>query len=75
MNINIGANIKRLRKAKDITQDELADFLGVSFQAVSKWERGDCYPDITMLPSLANLFDVSLDELIDMDRSEERRVG
>ncbi len=74
MNINIAGNLKRLRREKDLTQDELAGFLGVSFQAISKWERGDGYPDITFLPVLANFFNVTIDELLGMDeiRSEER---
>ena len=64
MNIEIGANIKRLRKARGVTQEALADWIGVSFQAVSKWERGDGYPDITMLLPLARFFGVTLDELM-----------
>lgn len=75
MNINIAANLKRLRKQREITQEDLAGFLGVSFQAVSKWERGDGYPDITLLPSIANFFGITLDELMGMDelRNEEKR--
>ena len=74
MNINIAGNLKRLRKEKDLTQDELAGFLGISFQAISKWERGDGYPDITFLPVLANFFNVTIDELVGMDeiRNAER---
>lgn len=67
MNINIADNLKRLRKQREITQEDLANFIGVSFQAVSKWERGEGYPDITILPVLANFFDVTLDELVGMD--------
>ena len=67
ININIAGNLKRLRKQREITQEDLANFIGVSFQAVSKWERGDGYPDITILPVLANFFDVSLDELVGMN--------
>lgn len=74
MNINIAGNLKRLRRERDLTQDELAGFLGISFQAISKWERGDGYPDITFLPVLANFFNVTIDELVGMDeiRSAER---
>jgi transcriptional regulator with XRE-family HTH domain len=74
MNINIASNLKRLRRERDLTQDELAGFLGISFQAISKWERGDGYPDITFLPVLANFFNVTIDELVGMDeiRSAER---
>lgn len=67
MKLRIGENIKRLRREKDLTQEAVAAHLGISFQSVSKWERGDGYPDITMLPSLANYFGVSVDELIGMD--------
>lgn len=75
MNLNIAEHIKRLRKQRGITQEDLAGFLGVSFQAVSKWERGDGYPDITILPSIANFFGVTLDELVGMNelRNEEKR--
>ena len=45
MNIYFRENIRRMRKQRDLTQEALADFLGVSFQAVSKWERGESYPD------------------------------
>jgi len=68
MNIYIGENIKRLRKEKDMTQETLADFLGVSFQSVSKWERGEALPDITLVPSIANYFGVTIDELMGNDK-------
>jgi transcriptional regulator with XRE-family HTH domain len=67
MNINIAGNLKRLRKQREITQEDLAGFLSVSFQAVSKWERGEGLPDITILPAIANFFDVTLDELVGMN--------
>ena len=64
----IAENIKALRKNLDMTQEEVAAIIGVSPQSVSKWERGDTYPDITLLPSLANLYKVSVDALIGMDK-------
>ena len=64
----IAENIKSLRKSMDMTQEEVAEIIGVSPQSVSKWERGDTYPDITLLPSLANLFKTSVDALIGMDK-------
>ena len=68
MNINIGENIRSLRKTKDVTQEELAEYLGISFQSISKWERGEGFPDITMLPDLADFFNTSVDELLGADR-------
>ena len=60
----IGKRIASLRKNKDMTQTELADRLGISFQAVSNWERGNSMPDISKLPELVEIFEVSLDELL-----------
>ena len=68
MNINIGENIRNLRKRKNITQEELAEHLGISFQSISKWERADGFPDITMLPDLADFFNISVDELLGADK-------
>lgn len=68
MNIYFGENLKKLRLEKNLTQEKLADFLGVSFQTISKWERGDTYPDITMLPSIASFFKVSVDEILGVDK-------
>ncbi len=68
MEIYIGANIKRLRNAKNITQEQLAEAMNVTCAAVSKWERGDTYPDITMLQPLAYYFGVTLDELMGYDQ-------
>jgi len=70
MEIRIGENIKRLRKAKSVTQEQIAEVLGISVTAVSKWERNETYPDITLLFPLAHYFEVSLDELMGYD--EER---
>ncbi len=70
MEITIGANIKRLRIAKNITQEQLSVAMGVSCAAVSKWERGESYPDITLLQPLAFYFEVSLDKLMGYDREK-----
>ncbi|MBR4971683.1 MAG: helix-turn-helix transcriptional regulator [Oscillospiraceae bacterium] len=70
MNIKLGEKIRALRKAKNISQEVLAQYLGVSFQAVSKWENGDTMPDVTMIPAIAIFFDVSTDELFDFNRLE-----
>jgi transcriptional regulator with XRE-family HTH domain len=61
--MNIGKNIRRLRRRSDLTQCQLADKLGVTAQAVSKWENNMCIPDVALLPEIAELFGVSIDEL------------
>lgn len=63
--MNIGKKIKELRKQMGITQEQLAESIGVSFQAVSKWENNIALPDITLVPVIANYFRVSMDELFD----------
>jgi transcriptional regulator with XRE-family HTH domain len=64
----IAENLKILRKEKSLTQEEVAEILSVSPQSVSKWERGDTLPDITLLPTLANFYKVTVDALIGMDK-------
>lgn len=75
MKLKIGEKLKELRYERRITQEQLADVLGVSCQSVSRWELGACYPDIELLPVIANYFDVSLDDLMGMQdiRSEKKR--
>jgi len=65
--MNLGNKIRELRRARNLTQEQLAASLNISPQAVSKWEMGASYPDMTMIPTLASLFKVSLDELFDFD--------
>ena len=60
----VGKRISVLRKKVNMTQMELADRVGISFQAVSNWERGNSMPDISKLPELAEIFGISVDELI-----------
>ena len=62
--MNIGLNIRILRKNADLSQEMLAERLGVTFQAVSRWERNESYPDITLLPAIANFFGVTVDFLL-----------
>jgi len=62
--IKINEQIAFLRKQKGLTQEELASALGVTNQAVSKWESAQCCPDIQLLPDIARIFDVSVDELL-----------
>ena len=71
MVLSLGANIKRFRLERGLTQEEVANHLGISFQSISKWERGEAYPDIEMLPVLANYFGVNVDELLGV--SEQAR--
>ncbi len=77
MMMYLPANLKKYRIAKGLTQEEVAAFLGITAQSVSKWERGESYPDITFLPALANIFETSVDLLIGMDaiRAEETRYN
>lgn len=61
----IGKYIRDIRKENGLTQQELADKLGVSFQAVSKWERGICLPDIYILREISRLFNVKIEDILD----------
>lgn len=73
--MNIGNQIKTLRLEKKAKQEELAEYLGVSAQAVSKWETGASTPDITLLPSIATYFGVSIDELFSLpEESQYERI-
>lgn len=70
MKMNIGENIRMLRRKRGITQEQLAEAIGISFQAVSKWEKGITMPDITLVPVLAAYFEVTTDRLLSFDRRE-----
>jgi transcriptional regulator with XRE-family HTH domain len=65
LEINIANVLVKKRREKGITQDELANYIGVSKASVSKWETGQSYPDVTFLPLLAAYFDISIDDLMD----------
>lgn len=65
--IKVGKNIKNLREKKSLTQEKLANFLGVTPQAISRWESENGYPDIEFLPMIADFFDVTIDELLDRE--------
>ena len=78
MNLRIAENIKRLRQDSQLTQAQLAERLGVSYQAVSRWENETTYPDIELLPSIAALFGVTVDFLLGStaeNQNESRRRG
>ena len=73
MKLKIGENVKNFRKSSNITQEELSEMLGVSCQSVSRWELGVCYPDVELLPSIAEIFSISVDTLLGNDKSEEQK--
>ena len=74
MKLNIGETIKKLRKERDITQEEFAEVLGVSCQSVSRWENNSCYPDIELIPTIAAFFDISTDKLMGIDDVAEKKA-
>ena len=69
-----GTTSKRLRRERDLTQEQLAEYLGISTGAVSQWECDRTAPDITQLPLLANIFDVSTDELLEIDGKKKDEI-
>ena len=73
MTIYLSESIKRLRRENSLTQEALAEFLGVTFQTVSNWERGESYPDITMLPEIASFFKISIEELLGVNKAEDEK--
>lgn len=73
MTITLGENIKKMRIAQDITQEQLAEALGVSPQAVSRWENAASYPDIQLLPIIARYFDITVDKLIGADAARKEK--
>lgn len=74
MSINLGEKLKSLRKEKNISQEKLAQYLNVSFQAVSKWENSSTYPDIELLPELARFFGITVDELLGAEQIDEKKL-
>lgn len=74
MSINLGEKLKSLRKEKNISQEKLAQYLNVSFQAVSKWENSSTYPDIKLLPELARFFGITVDELLGAEQIDEKKL-
>ena len=72
--MNIGTMIRKLRRERDITQEQLAEYLNISVSAISQWECGKTAPDISQLPLLSNIFETSADIIlgIDLDMKEKR---
>ena len=71
--IKIGRFIAERRKMKDFTQSQLAEKLGITDRAVSKWETETTLPDVTMLPAIASFFDISIDELLNFNLYETKK--
>lgn len=74
MDIYLAEKLKNLRAEKGISQEKLAQYLNVSFQAVSKWENGNTYPDITLLPEIARFFGITVDELLQVEKIDEKKL-
>lgn len=72
MVIKIGAVIRNLRNKNNITQESLATYLGVTPQAISRWESQTCYPDLEILPSIASFFNITVDELLGINMDEKQ---
>ena len=73
MKVLLSEQLKKLRREKGNTQEDLANHLGISAQAVSKWERDEGYPDITLLPSIASYYNVSVDDLLGVGQIEKEK--
>ena len=71
MKLSIGKTIKKLRKEREITQEEFAEILGVSCQSVSRWENDLCYPDIELIPVISTFFGISTDKLLGVEDAVE----
>lgn len=74
MQLDLGNNIRQLRRRDKKTQEALAEALGVTPQAVSRWESGGSYPDMNLIPAIANYFGVSIDELFGYEGERIRRI-
>ncbi len=73
MKLTLGDNIRNLRREKNITQEEFATIFGVSYQSVSRWENATCYPDMELLPDIADYFGITVDKLIGVDKNTEQK--
>ena len=74
MQLNLGQKIRELRRRDGRTQENLAEILGVTSQAVSRWEANGGYPDMEMIPAIANYFHVSIDELFGYHDDREEKI-
>ena len=73
MKLAIGDNIRNFRKRNDLTQEALADRLGVTYQSISRWENGTTYPDLELIPAIADMLSVTVDELLGMPQIEKEK--
>ena len=73
MKLTIGENIRNFRKRNDLTQEALADRLGVTYQSISRWENGATYPDLELIPAIAEVLAVTVDELLGMPQIEKEK--
>ena len=74
MQIQLGGRLRELRRRDGRTQEDLAQALDVTPQAVSRWEKNICYPDISLVPSIANYFGVTIDELFGYQNNRDRKI-
>ena len=74
MKLTLGQKIKELRKRDDRKQEDLANALGVTNQAVSRWEKDGSYPDMEMIPAIANYFGITIDELFGYENDREKKI-
>lgn len=73
MKLTIGENIRSFRKKNDLTQEALADRLGVTYQSISRWENGTTYPDLELLPAISEVLNVTVDKLLGMPQIEKEK--
>lgn len=73
MKLTIGENIRNFRKKNDLTQEALADRLGVTYQSISRWENGTTYPDLELIPAIAEVLAVTVDKLLGMPQIEKEK--
>ena len=74
MQLKLGEKIRELRRKNGVTQETLADKLGLTAQAISRWEMGGAYPDMEMIPPIANFFGITIDELFGYDGEREWKI-
>ena len=74
MNVSLADKLKELRKSKNVSQEKFAEYLGISYQAVSKWENGVTSPDILLLPDIARYFGITVDELLQVKKLDEKAL-